>query len=192
MGPDGSGQHAGDGNQASVERKLAQRRQARQRILGDDLHGDQQPQCYGQVEMAAFLGQVGGREIDGDALGREGEPHGADCGTHPLAAFGHRLVGQADDGKGGQAGGDLDLHVDRHHVDALEGEAVDPGDHGRKFRARRPAWLTPVWGYPVVMYNRRQAVALRSWPRGCPQSTMKSLAPPSVTERWARVSSATW
>ena len=52
-----------------------------------------------QIEMAAFLRQVGGREIDRDVLVGQAEPDGVQCVAHALAAFGHRLVGQADDGE---------------------------------------------------------------------------------------------
>jgi hypothetical protein len=43
--------------------------------------------------------------------------------------LGHRLVGQADDVEGRQAGRDLHLHVDRAGLDALERHRADPLDH---------------------------------------------------------------
>ena len=46
----------------------------------------------------------------------------------------HRLVGQADDVEGRQAGRDLHLHVDRAGLDALERHRGDALDHAR------PAW----------------------------------------------------
>ncbi len=70
--------------------------------------------------MAAFLGEIGGREIDRDALRRQRQPQGAQRRAHPLATFADCLVGQPDDGKADVAGGDHHLHVDRHHIDALE------------------------------------------------------------------------
>ena len=74
-----------------------------------------------QVVMAAFLRQVGRRHIDGDAA-RGQRQAGCDQGrAHPLARFGDRLVGQADDMKGGQAGRHLHLHIDIACLDALEG-----------------------------------------------------------------------
>ena len=45
--------------------------------------------------MAALLGQVGGREVDDQPLGRQGEAQPREGGAHPLAALGHRLVAQA-------------------------------------------------------------------------------------------------
>ena len=47
--------------------------------------------------MRAFLGQVGGRQVDRDPLGRQRQADRGQRGADPLAAFGHRLVGQADD-----------------------------------------------------------------------------------------------
>ena len=43
--------------------------------------------------------------------------------------LGHGLVGQADDVEGGQAGRDLDLHVDGAGLDALERHGGDALDH---------------------------------------------------------------
>ena len=44
--------------------------------------------------------------------------------------FRHRLVGQADDVEGRQAGRDLHLHVDGAGLDALERDRRDTLDHG--------------------------------------------------------------
>ena len=79
--------------------------------------------------MAAFLGQIGRREIDGDALRRQREPDGVQRAAHPLAALGHGLVGQSDDGEGRHAGPDLHLHIDGARLDPLEGDGGDPREH---------------------------------------------------------------
>ena len=79
--------------------------------------------------MRALLGQVGGREVDGDALGRKRQPRSDQRRAHPLARFRDRLVGQADDGEGDHAGRDLHLHVDGARLDPLEGDGGDAGDH---------------------------------------------------------------
>jgi hypothetical protein len=70
--------------------------------------------------VAALLGEVGRREVDGDALRRQGEAERAEGGAHAFAAFAHRLVGQADHGEGEIARRDQDLNVDRQDIDALE------------------------------------------------------------------------
>ena len=79
--------------------------------------------------MTAFLRKVGGRQVDGDATGRQRQPRCNERGAYPLARFGDRLVGKPDDIEGGKAGSDLDLHVDRARFDALERHRRDPLDH---------------------------------------------------------------
>lgn len=44
--------------------------------------------------MRALLGQVGGREVEDDMLGRQRQADRGHGGAHPLAAFAHGLVGQ--------------------------------------------------------------------------------------------------
>ncbi len=43
--------------------------------------------------MAALLGEVSGRQVDGDALGRQGEAERMERRAHPLARLADRLVG---------------------------------------------------------------------------------------------------
>ncbi len=95
-----------------VQRQFSQRD-----IVGDlagrnDAHRRQQPKRDRKIVMAAFLGQVGGREIDGDALEGQRQADGGQRRAHPLAAFRHRLVGQADNVELAAAGiPDMHLHV---------------------------------------------------------------------------------
>ena len=72
--------------------------------------------------MASFLRQIGGREIDGDAAGRQREARCDQRGADALARFRHGLVGEADDMESGQARRDLHLHVDGAGLDALESD----------------------------------------------------------------------
>jgi hypothetical protein len=48
---------------------------------------------------------------------------------HALAAFGHRLVGKADDMDVGLSGGDHHLHVHRHRLNALERNRAHARNH---------------------------------------------------------------
>ncbi len=50
-------------------------------------------------------------------------------GADALAAFGDRLVAEADHGKADDAAGDMDLHIDRPRLDALKGHRLDMRDH---------------------------------------------------------------
>ena len=124
-------QHAGHRVDPAIQRQLAERGIAGQFLARQDIHRGQDRQRDGQVEMAAFLGDVGRRQIHQHALRRQRQAEAGQRRAHPLPAFAHRLVGQADDQEGRQAGGDLHLHLDRLGVDAGEGEAGDSGDrHG--------------------------------------------------------------
>jgi hypothetical protein len=88
-----------------------------------------QTQSDRQIVVAAFLRQVCGREIDGDAPRRQREPRCDQRCTHPLFRFGHGFVRQADDVERGQAGRDLHLDVDGARLDALERNRGDPLNH---------------------------------------------------------------
>ncbi len=98
--------------------------------------------------MASFLRQVGGREINDDALVGERQPGSVERAAHALAALGDRLVGQAHNDETRQPGRDLHLHVDGHRLDPLKRDRRDVRNH-------RPD--TP--GYhpdDSLAYNRRQ------------------------------------
>ena len=79
--------------------------------------------------MGALLGQVGGREIDGDALGRKPQADGRQRGADTLAAFAHRLVGKTHNGEGRHAARDLHLHVDGARIHALKSHRLDMRNH---------------------------------------------------------------
>ena len=104
-------QHPGARDHPSVERQLADRDPVAQLLGIGHAHGGQQSQRDRQVVMRSVLGQIGGGEVDGDALGREREAHRGQRRLHPLAALAHRLVGQADDIETRQAGADVALHL---------------------------------------------------------------------------------
>lgn len=57
-------------------------------------------------------------------------------GLHPLAAFGHRLVGQTDNLDAHLSRCDHDLHLDGHTLYALKCNRIDPCHHGLP---RKPA-----------------------------------------------------
>ena len=122
-------QHAGDRGDRAVERQLAEHGEAVERVGRDRPDRRHDAERDRQVVMAAFLGQVGRGEVDGDALGRQREPGGDQRRAHPLARFGDRLVGEPDDHEGDVAGRDLHLHVDGARLDALEGDRRNARDH---------------------------------------------------------------
>ena len=136
VGADRRRQHAGDRRDRAVEAEFAQHGEARQRVVRHRADRRHQAERDRQIVVAAFLRQVGGREIDGDAARRQREAGGDQRGAHALLGLGHRLVGQADDVEGRQAGRDLHLHVDRAGLDALERHRGDALDHGCPSTAR--------------------------------------------------------
>ena len=103
VGADGGGQRARHRADRAVERQLADRRVAGDRVGRDRLHGDHHGEHDRQIELAAFLRQVGGREVHRDVLVGQAEADGVQRVAHALAAFGDRLVGQADDDERGAA-----------------------------------------------------------------------------------------
>ena len=129
IGADRRRQHARDRRDRSVEPEFAEHRKAVERIRRDRADRRHQAERDRQIVMAAFLRQVGRREIDRDPPRRQRQPRGDQRRAHPLARLGHRLVGQADDRKRRQARRDLHLHVDRAGLDPLKGYGRNPLNH---------------------------------------------------------------
>ena len=150
----GRGQRGGQGadhrDQRAVERELAEGHRAGDLVVREDLHRGEQRERDGQVEVRAFLGQVGGREVDGDALGRQREAHGGHRGADAFLGLGDRLVGQADEVEGGQAGGDGALHLDEPRLDPLEGDRVGARGHCGVSRVGRLVKLSAFRAKPFV------------------------------------------
>lgn len=82
-----------------------------------------------QVVVASLLRQVGGREIDGDALRRQGEPGRDERGADALLGFRHGFVAEANDREEDVPAGDLNLDVDGPGLDALERDRRYSNNH---------------------------------------------------------------
>ena len=131
VGADGGRQrprHRADG---AVERQLAHGRKPLHRIGCDGAHGHHQSEHDGEIEVAAFLGQIRRREIDGHVLVRKPEPHGMQRIAHPLAAFGNGFIGETDDHERRRTGRDPHLHFHRARFDADERQRRDGAIHAR-------------------------------------------------------------
>ena len=122
--------------QAAVQPQFAQRHETVQRVLGNGAQRAHQRQGDGEIVVAAFLGQVGRRQVDGDALGRQTKPRGHQGSPDTLAGFLDGLVGQADQDELWKAGRDLHLHIDRHCLNALKRHCRYAGDHPQCPQAR--------------------------------------------------------
>ena len=104
IGADRRRQHAGDRRDRAVEAELAQHREAGERVMRDRADRRHQAERDRQIVMAAFLRQVGGREIDGDAARRQREARGDQRRAHPLAASDTALSGRPTMLKAGRPG----------------------------------------------------------------------------------------
>ena len=104
IGADRSRQHARDRRDRAVETEFAEHRETGQRVRRDRADRRHQAERNRQIVMAAFLRQVGGREVDGDAPRRQREPRGDQRRAHPLARLRDRLVGRPTTWKAGSPG----------------------------------------------------------------------------------------
>jgi hypothetical protein len=129
IGADCRRQRTCDRRDRAVQRQLAEHDIGGESIARQGAECCHQPERNRQVVMAAFLGQVGRGKVDGDFLGRHRQAGRVQRRLHPLAAFGHRLVGQADDLHADLAGRDHHLHVDGNRLDALERDSAHARNH---------------------------------------------------------------
>lgn len=120
VGADRGGQAARNAADRTVKRQFAYGGIAGDGVRRDGAHGDHECQYDREVVVAALLGQVGRREVYGEVLEGQAEPDGVKRAADALTAFRHRLVGQPDDGEGGRARGDANLHLNRTRLDANE------------------------------------------------------------------------
>ncbi len=95
----------------AIEREFPHRDEIAELFGIGHAHRGKQRQRDRQIVVRAFLGQIGGREVDRDPLGRQRQPHRGERGMDPLLAFLDRLVGQPDDVEPRQPRRDLALHL---------------------------------------------------------------------------------
>lgn len=131
VGGDRGGQGPAHRRDPPIQPQFAHRRPTRQGVRRDHAHRGQQGQGDGQVEMVALLAQVRRREVGDDAHRRQGQAYAREGSTHPLAALGHRLVGEPHEGEAAfVAGMQLrHLHINAPGVDAFERNRDDVGVH---------------------------------------------------------------
>ena len=122
-------QHARHGGDRAIEPELAEHGKAVERIRRNRADRRHQAERDRQIIMAAFLRQIGRREVDRDPPRRQRQPRGDQRRAHPLPRFRHRLVRQTHDRKRRQARRDLHLHVDRAGLDPLKGYGRNPRNH---------------------------------------------------------------
>ena len=123
------GQRADHRHQPPVQRQLPQCHGVLHLLARDDVDGGEERKRDGQVEMRPFLGQVGGREVDGDPLRGQRYGERRQRGAHPVARLADGLVGQAHDRKGGHPGRNGALHLDNPRLHPLECDRIGARNH---------------------------------------------------------------
>ncbi len=121
-------QHALYRSQLAGQRQLADALAVGQCLCRNLPACRQQPEGDGQIKAAAILGQIGGRQADGDALAaRELQLRVQQRAAHPVLAFTDRRFRQADQGQAGHTVGKMDFDLDGRRVDTQTRAAVDGG-----------------------------------------------------------------
>jgi hypothetical protein len=83
----------------------------------------------GEIESRAGLSQVGRGEAGRDPAKREVVSRVLHRGSNPLPRLTYGGVRQADQAETGQATADVDLHLDRTDLSAIDREGNGPGEH---------------------------------------------------------------
>ena len=122
-------QHARRRRNPTVQPQFADDDIVRERLDIDHGHGAEQRQRDRKIEVRSFLRQIGRRQVDDDALGRQREAQRGDRAAHPFAAFRDRLVAQPDDDEVRQAGNELHLHLDAPRLQPEIGHRLDDRHH---------------------------------------------------------------
>ncbi|MNX88053.1 hypothetical protein D3C86_1200100 [compost metagenome] len=125
-------QHPADGPHCTGKRQLPQALHVIQRQRRHLHAGRENPQRNRQIESPAILGQIRRRQIQRDPSRRKLQPRIDDRAAHPVLAFLHRRLGQADHGQRWQTIGQVDFNSDGWRLHADLGAAVYDGEgHGR-------------------------------------------------------------
>ena len=119
------GQRAPHRPQVAAQRELARKLEARQLGAINLSAGRQNAQRDRQVKTPRVLGQVGRRQVDGDAfVARKLQPAVLDGRAHPLAGFLDFCLCQPDQGEARQTVGQVNLHRDRFGLQTEQRPAV--------------------------------------------------------------------
>ena len=125
-------QHSRYRPQQPIKAELANQQDFSKRL---DLHGARSMKNADgnrEVETGSFLFQIGRSQIDRDGGRRNLEAGVFDRGAHPLARLAHCRVGQADHVEAvlhQLDAGEVDFHVDKVCVNAVNGSAERFGKH---------------------------------------------------------------
>ena len=119
------GERAAGASQRPVERQLADELVLAEPVLAELSGRREDSDRDREVVPASVLGQIGGREADGDAAPGEFEPGVDDGAAHAVLALAHGRLREADDRELRQPPGDMDLDPHRRRFDTHAGAAHD-------------------------------------------------------------------
>jgi hypothetical protein len=125
----GEGERAAHRPQRAVEPQLAAEEPAGDELRREVVVRDEQRHGDGEVEVVAFLAQVGRRETDDDRSRRQVVTAVPDGAAHALAALAHGGVGQAHELEPGQTEARVHLDLDRQRFDTPGSAGEDAGEH---------------------------------------------------------------
>ncbi len=131
------GEHPAHRAQAAVQRELAAQLQAGELPLGHLARGGEDADRDREVEAPALLGQVGRRQVYGNAALGKLELRRLDRRTHTIARLAHLGVGEADEVELGQAVAEMDLDRDRRRLDPVERACMHEGERHRRLPGER-------------------------------------------------------
>src|SRR3989442_210627 len=127
-------QRAAYGANRTLEPQLAEHRDPPEPLGRDLLRGGEDAYGDGKVERRPVLANVGGGEVDSDALQRERVAGVRERGVHALASLLDGTLRQANGGEGGEAVRDVGFDVYQIGVDPEHRGRADPGEHVPRVR----------------------------------------------------------
>jgi hypothetical protein len=125
-----------------------------------------------------LLRQIGRSQVDGDALGGEGQARCDQGRTDPLPAFRHGFVRQPHEEEGDTAGRDLDLNIHGARLDTLERHRRDPRHHPHHPipQGEASGASTPAQEQIVNFYGRCRPPSCADLPRLSTGSSVRGVA----------------
>ena len=123
------GQRAAHRPDRALQPQLPQHRDPAQPLARDLLGGRKHAQRNGQIEGRTPLADVGGGQIDRDALQGERVARVRERGVHALAALLDGALRQPDGDERGEPVRDVGLDVHQIGVDPEDGGGAHPGEH---------------------------------------------------------------
>jgi len=137
-----SRERAADGTDAAIERQFTEKHHLVDRLAKELAHATSEAESHWKIKRGAFFLDVGGSEIDGNALAvREFDAAIAEGGFDAFAAFFYGIIGKADDVEIVHAGrANVDFDFDKIGIDAKHSgtEGFEEHERGKRpFRGGR-------------------------------------------------------